>query len=72
MQNVAVNMALLKNISNEMHTMSFCYERHAFESKFSHLEDAFVWRDLQMMTMEAIRINKRAMICKRYNKSQLA
>ncbi len=42
MQNVAVNMALLKNISNEMHTMSFCYERHAFESKFSHLEDAFV------------------------------
>ncbi len=40
---------------------------------FSHLADAFIQSDLQMMTMEAIKINKRAMICKCYsNKSQLA
>ncbi len=36
---------------------------------FSHLADAFIQRDLQMMTMEAIKINKRATICKCYNKS---
>ncbi len=39
---------------------------------FSHLADAFIQIDLQMRTMEAIKINKRAMICKCYNKSQLA
>ncbi len=33
---------------------------------FTHLEDAFIQR-----IMEAIKINKRAMICKCYNKSQL-
>ncbi len=35
---------------------------------FSRLADAFI----QMSTMEAIKINKRAIICKCYNKSQLA
>jgi len=37
---------------------------------FSNLADAFIQIDLQMRTMEAI--NKRALICKCYNKSQLA
>ncbi len=37
-----------------------------------HLADTFIQSDLQMRTMEAIKINKRAMICKCYNKSQLA
>ncbi len=36
---------------------------------FSHLADAFIQSDLQMRTIEAIRINKRAMIHKCYNKS---
>ncbi len=35
---------------------------------FSHLADAFIQSDLQIMTMEAIKIKKRAMIYK----SQLA
>ncbi len=39
---------------------------------FSYLADAFIQCDLQMRTMEAIKINKRAMICKCYNMSQLA
>ncbi len=39
---------------------------------FSHLADAFIQSDLQMRTMEGIKINKRAMIFKCYNKSQLA
>ncbi len=39
---------------------------------FSHLAEAFIQSDLQMRTMEAIKINKRAMIYKCYNKSQLA
>ncbi len=39
---------------------------------FSHLADTFIQSDLQMRTMEAIRINKRAMIPKCYNKSQLS
>ncbi len=37
-----------------------------------HLADVFIQSDLQMRTMEAIKINKRAMICKCYDKSQLA
>ncbi len=37
---------------------------------FSHLADTFIQSDLQMRTMEAI--NKRAMIYKSYDKSQLA
>ncbi len=32
----------------------------------------FIQSDLQRRTMEAIKINKRAMICKCYNKSQVA
>ncbi len=36
-----------------------------------HLADAFIQSDLQMRTMEAIKFNKRAMICKCYNKSHL-
>ncbi len=43
-----------------------------FTFAFSHLADAFIQSDLQMRTMEAIKINKRAMIHKCYNKSQLA
>ncbi len=39
---------------------------------FSHLADAFIQSDLQMRTMEAMKTNKRAMICKCYNKSQFA
>ncbi len=39
---------------------------------FSHLAATFIESNLQMRTMEAIKINKRAMICKCYNKSQLA
>ncbi len=40
---------------------------------FSHLADGFIQSDLQMKTMEAIKINKRAMIYMCYNnKSQLA
>ncbi len=41
-------------------------------SSSSHLSDGFIQSDLQMRTMEAIKINKRAMICKCYNKYQLA
>ncbi len=36
------------------------------------LADAFIQSDLQKGTMEAIKINKRAMICKCYDKPQLA
>ncbi len=39
---------------------------------FSHLADTFIQSDLQMRTMEAIKINKRAMICKSYDKPRLA
>ncbi len=39
---------------------------------FSHLADAFIQSDLQMRTIEAIKINKRATTWKCYNKSQLA
>ncbi len=38
----------------------------------SHLADDFIQSNLQMKTMEAIKINKRAMICKCYDKSRLA
>ncbi len=44
----------------------------AFGFSFSYLADAFIQIDLQMKTMQAIKINKRAMICKCYDKSQLA
>ncbi len=36
---------------------------------FSYLADTFIQSDLQMSTMEAIKIIKRAMILKFYNKS---
>ncbi len=39
---------------------------------FSYLANAFIQSDLQMRKMEAIKINKTAMICKCYNTSQLA
>ncbi len=39
---------------------------------FSHLADAFVQSDLQMRAIEAIKTNKRATICKCYDKSWLA
>ncbi len=35
----------------------------------NNLADDFIQSDLQMKTMETIKINKRAMICKCYNKS---
>ncbi len=38
---------------------------------FSHLADAFIQSNLQMRTIEAIKTNKRATICKRYDKSWL-
>ncbi len=38
----------------------------------SHLADVFFQSEFQMRRMDAIKINKRAMICKRYDKSQLA
>ena len=34
--------------------------------KFCHLADAFIQSDLQMRTIEAIKTNKRAIICKCY------
>ncbi len=37
---------------------------------FSHLADAFIQRDLQMRTIEAIKINTRAITHKCYNKSE--
>ncbi len=40
--------------------------------RFSHLADAFIQYDLQIRTMETININKRAMIRKCYDESQLA
>ncbi len=43
-----------------------------FTFTFSHLADAFIQSDLQTRTIEVIKIIKRAMTCKRYNKSQLA
>ncbi len=46
--------------------------KNHFTFTFIHLADAFIQSDLQMRTMEAIKINKRAMIYKCYNKSQLA
>ncbi len=39
---------------------------------FSHLADAFIQRDLQMRTIEAIKTNKRAITCKCHYKSWLA
>ncbi len=42
------------------------------QTTFSHLADAFIQSDLQMRTMQAIKINKRVLICKCYEKSQLA
>ncbi len=44
---------------------------HYITFTFSHVADAFIQSNLQMRTMEAIKINKKA-ICKCYNKSQLA
>ncbi len=49
---------------------SFIYITFTFA--FSHLADAFIQSDLEMMTMEAIKISKRAIIYKCYNKFQLA
>ncbi len=37
----------------------------------SHLSDTFIQSDLQMKPIEAIKTNKRAIICKCYDKSQL-
>ncbi len=42
--------------------MQFHLLEFIFTFTFSHLADAFIQSDLQMRTMEAIKINKRAMI----------
>ncbi len=39
---------------------------------FSHLAEAFIQSDLQMRKLEAIETNKKAIICKCYDKSLLA
>ncbi len=39
---------------------------------FIYLADTFIQSDLQMRTIEAIKMNKRIIICECYNKSQLA
>ncbi len=39
---------------------------------FTYLADAFIQSDLQMRTIEAIKTNNRAIICKCYDKSWLA
>uniref|UniRef100_A0A672M9S1 RAS p21 protein activator 3 n=1 Tax=Sinocyclocheilus grahami TaxID=75366 RepID=A0A672M9S1_SINGR len=44
---------------------------HTITFTFSHLADAFIQRHLQMMTTEAIKTNKRAMICKCCDKVDL-
>ncbi len=49
--------------------MKFNYVCYCFT--FSLLADAFIQSDLEMRTMEAIKINKRVIICKCYNKPQL-
>ncbi len=39
---------------------------------FNHLADAFIQRDLKIRTKEVIKTNKRSIIFKCYDKSQLA
>ncbi len=52
----------------------FLYARfiHIFIYLFSHLADTFIQSDLQMRAIEAVKTNKRAMICKCCDKSWLA
>ncbi len=50
----------------------YCIHIFAKYITFSHLAETFIKSDLQMRTIEAIKINKRAMICKCYNKFRLA
>ncbi len=45
---------------------------YIFTFTFGYLADTFIQSDLQMRTIEAIKTNKRATICKRYDESQLA
>ncbi len=56
---------------NLCYSKMFLLYKHNSHFTFSHLADTFIQSDLQMGTMEAIKTNKRAMICKSYNKSQL-
>ncbi len=57
----------LNKFSN--YSLLYSYSLHLH---YSHLADTFIQSDLQMRTMEAIKINKRAMIGKSYDRSQLA
>ncbi len=58
---------------NICYSKMFLIHKHISYFTFSHLADAFIQSDLQMRrTIEAIRINKREIICKCYNGSQLA
>ncbi len=43
-----------------------------FTFTFSYLAEAFIQSDIQMRTIEPIKTNKRATICKRYDESRLA
>ncbi len=38
-----------------------------FTFTFSHFADAFIQSDLQIRTIETIKMNKRAMVCMCYN-----
>ncbi len=48
------------------------YTVYILHLHFIHLADAFIQSVLQRMTIEAIKTNKRATTCKRYDKSRLA
>uniref|UniRef100_A0A673LU61 Transient receptor potential cation channel subfamily V member 1-like n=1 Tax=Sinocyclocheilus rhinocerous TaxID=307959 RepID=A0A673LU61_9TELE len=52
--------------SLQVYLHTFMYVLDSFTFTFSDLADVFIQSDLQMRTMEAIKINKRAMICKCY------
>ncbi len=45
---------------------------HTFTLTFSHLADTFIQSGLQMMKIKAIKSSKRAIMCKCYDKYQLA
>ncbi len=62
-----INIAII----TVLFSITFAYS-FTFTFTFSHLADAFIQSDLQMRTIEAIKINKRATTCKCYDKSRLA
>ncbi len=69
----AMEIAGKVDIKGESGGINECETRYMCSKHLHcHLADDFIQIDLQMRTMEAIKINKRATICKCYNKSQLA